>query len=428
MVRSGAVRAPVPELRQRRVQEPSTELWVEADESADATHGGSIRPGFAGAVASYLPPVSRVLAAFAVDVGRPITRGLVEKATGLVFAARAAGHDVVAAFPEDRVTRFYREGDLPEAKSQPPRTRIAEAIAAAHRFLGFWQDVRSALEADRFDVLWLRAHPISRSQRRLLEAARESGGVRVAYDIPTYPFDRERPGTLRRLSRGVSFPLSAVSEFVEVFVTLSEHLHIEGVPTVRVKNGVSVAAQPRIATDHDGPTRLLGLGQWAYYHGLDRLLHAVSADSAAYLLRVAGDGPGVGAYATLANRLGIAVEWLPPVFGAERDALFDWADVGIGGLAIHRKGVYPDQALKHRVYAAAGLPFVCTTADPHWEGVAGVWQVPADESAIDGAELARRVKGFRQNAHRLRAPLREAARRASWREAYRPLFDHFDQA
>ena len=370
--------------------------------------------------------MSRLLAAFAVDLYRSETLGLVEKAKGLVAAARAAGHDVTAMFADGTRARTF-EGGIPGVPdNSDASTNGVGRRAAAFRFFGFWTAVESQLREGNFDALWLRAHPVSTRQQRLLRSAEEAG-VAVYYDIPTYPSTGEAPSLSRRLLSSLTLPLTEIARHIYRFVTVSEHTLIEGRPTVRVRNGVALPSQPRLVQERDGPIRLLGLGQWSTYHGLDRLLHAIAGHPENYRVRIAGGGPAFEGYRKLAARLGVRAEWLPPAFGDHRDGLIAWADGGIGSLAIHRKGVYPDQALKHRVYAAHGLPFLCTTDDPHWAGVHGVWQVSADESAIPSQVLAETLAGFRQNSRDLAMPLRNAAASTSWDRAYAPLFASFNE-
>ncbi|EIM77229.1 hypothetical protein A3SI_06549 [Nitritalea halalkaliphila LW7] len=49
--------------------------------------------------------------------------------------------------------------------------------------------------------------------------------------------------------------------------------------------------------------------------------------------------------------------------GEQLDALYDWATIGIGSLAIGRKGLKYTSELKAREYISRGLPFFWSTID-----------------------------------------------------------------
>lgn len=374
----------------------------------------------------YLHILARVLAVFSLDVERAASYGLIEKARGLTEAAAAAGHEVTVALTKGtHILLFAAERwptfDAP-IQHQSALTRYRGAL---YRLFGFWSALAEHVQRTHYRAVWVRAHPISTPQARLIAAA-VSVGTSVLYDIPTYPFSHERKSIVRQLANAVTRPLASIAPLVERFVTLSSHTTIEGTPTLRVRNGVTVSTTAPRAPARDGPMRVTGLGQWSDYHGLDRLLRVVSRHPAAYELKLAGSGPHVRTSAALAKRLGVQVEWLPPVFGSQRDDLLAWADVAVGVLAIYRKRVFPDQALKHRVYAAAGLPFICTQADPHWLGVPGVLQVPNDDSELDESTFAPTIADFRKNRRTLAQGLRVAAVEASWQRTYTPLFTYLD--
>lgn len=78
-----------------------------------------------------------------------------------------------------------------------------------------------------------------------------------------------------------------------------------------------------------------------------------------------------------------------PKSGAELDAIFENADMGIASLGRHRCGIDRIKTLKNREYAARGIPFVYSEADSDFDAMPYVMKAPADESLLDIAAVVR---------------------------------------
>ena len=362
----------------------------------------------------------RILAVFAIDWSRAETFGLLEKAVGLVNAARRQGFEVDAYFPDGMLLHEYR--------AAPPYVASARGWQAAlFRYSGFWRKLTNLLEHN-YDFVWLRAFPPSRAQARFIRRA-HAQAAQVVVDVPTYPVTQEGQSPLRSLLARLSPSYAELSQHLARVVTLSEDKVLFGRPTIQVANGVD-ALPTADRPPHEGPYRLVGFGQWAHWHGLDRLLHMLAAAPADenYQVRLAGHGPAVAEARQLARELGVTVEWLPPAYGAAREALLSWADVGVGCLAIHRKGVYPDQALKHRQYAAAGLPFIATVADPTWADQPAVWRLSSDEKLPAAGDLGTFCEAARQHRELWTKSLSTQAELLSWDASYAALWAYFRES
>ncbi len=180
-----------------------------------------------------------------------------------------------------------------------------------------------------------------------------------------------------------------------------------------VGNGIDVDSRPirkpPSSPGTEAPVRLLGLGVLHEAHGLDRLLLALSAarqDGSAPIpvevIVTGGESPTRSGIEALVRDLDLktTVHMREEVSGTTMDALFDWAHVGIGVLAPHRKGLDTLSPLKHREYLARGLPFMYAGHDTALMGEEYfALQVPNDESPLRLNSIlawARRVSS-RQN-------------------------------
>ena len=69
------------------------------------------------------------------------------------------------------------------------------------------------------------------------------------------------------------------------------------------------------------------------------------------------------------------------------ESYFDIADLAIGGLAAHRKGVYEGKALKCVEYAARGIPFIYSDINTDFDNCSFIKRVSQDDTPIDVNEL-----------------------------------------
>lgn len=143
--------------------------------------------------------------------------------------------------------------------------------------------------------------------------------------------------------------------------------------TVLSANGIRVADIPVISTPPsqrgEGIT-LIGVAALSDWHGYDLAMRGIAeypgeGDQRLRLL-IVGDGAIRASLEALAERLGIAdrVEFAGVRHGAELDACFERAHIGLGSLALFRKNLDFASSLKSREYVARGLPFVSAGHDP----------------------------------------------------------------
>ena len=167
--------------------------------------------------------------------------------------------------------------------------------------------------------------------------------------------------------------------------------------TVISANGIRVHDIPPVRTSEgergDGIT-LIGVAALADWHGYDLVLRGMAAypgsgDQSLRLL-IVGDGAIRASLGELAERLGVAdrIEFVGVRQGAELDACFERAHIGVGSLALFRKGLAYASSLKSREYVARGLPFVSAGTDPDFDPPPDfVFQAPNTDIPLDTRAL-----------------------------------------
>lgn len=264
-----------------------------------------------------------------------------------------------------------------------------------------YTDITGYIRRERVEFLYIRhdlnANPLLvgwlRSVRRL--------GVRIALEIPTYPYDAEfrEAGRKEKLQLQIDRMFRrAMAREVDRIVTFSDDEEIFGQKTVRISNGIDFDAVPLKTERHDitREVRLLALANIHPWHGFDRVIEGLKNYYAAphdreVKLRIVGDGMPdlIGGYARSIEAYGLDayVEITGPRSGAALDAQFAWCDMGVASLARHRNGIESLKSLKNREYAARGIPFVYSERDSDFDPMPYVLKAPADDSPLDIAAL-----------------------------------------
>jgi glycosyltransferase involved in cell wall biosynthesis len=139
-------------------------------------------------------------------------------------------------------------------------------------------------------------------------------------------------------------------------------------------NGIDVkkytVRQPLL--DKPEEIKILFVGGGFKTHGLHRLLKSIAEyykreDKQAHevILKIAGDSHEMSFNKKLAVQLGIQqhVIFLGHCEGETLNKLFNWADVAVGSLGLHRIGLKHSSTLKAREYFSRGIPFFWSTKD-----------------------------------------------------------------
>ncbi len=117
---------------------------------------------------------------------------------------------------------------------------------------------------------------------------------------------------------------------------------------------------------------LIGVASINYWHGFDRLFHALAEynfqakkDYEVYFTLV-GSGVALQALKEMAIQLEIQtfIEFTGPLYGQELYQKYNSAHLAIGSLALFRKNLQVASELKAREYCAIGIPFLATGKDP----------------------------------------------------------------
>lgn len=307
--------------------------------------------------------------------------GVNKKIEGQIRAFEEAG------FCADRIARygdgiaFFPDGAAPQIM----KTRTLWRIALCR-----W----AARHAGAYDAAYIRFQffcPFVLGMVRAFHGA----GVKTVMEIPTYPYVAElkKQGARAIHKRVIDGCFkTACAGYIDRFAAPLYGKPILGKDCIEIRNGIDVdQVRPRQHRRDGNAIHLLAVAMMAPWHGYDRLIsgiHEYYARGGArdVRLHLVGEGAATPYYTELIRQYGLSdhVIQYGRLFGADLDAMYDMADIGVGSLASTRKEIYRTNTLKVLEYMAKGLPVICE------EGEMGIpagspfrLTIPADESPVD---------------------------------------------
>lgn len=254
----------------------------------------------------------------------------------------------------------------------------------------------------------------------------KKAGVRIAMEIPTYPYDQEYKGLPLPYQRILFFDKcfrKQLAHYVDKIVTFSDHKIIWNRPTIRISNGIdfSQVVLKKKLNDTTKELHLIAVATIHPWHGFDRCITGIAEyykkkQSLKVYLHIIGSAvPEVMAqYKKLTQQQQVQeyIFFHGPLFGESLDTLFDKCDFGIGSLARHRSRIDKIKTLKNREYAARGIPFVYSETDDDFEKMPYILKAPADETPLDIEQIVNFYRSLKLTPAEIRASIEK---KLSWK-------------
>lgn len=323
----------------------------------------------------------KILMLYRVNINDPSNAGIVSKMQ-CQFKALSKGHEVDLVYlTKDAIIKNETKLSVLRHDWYSSKSRKFKTY-----YQTFYKCLSQTLRLNSYDLIYWRFHSCHHSLYKFFNVPIK----KLVIELPSYPYEKEFTTwwqkiqlTLDKLYRNKVF--SKASKIVH----FGPHENIYNVPTIRLTNGIEIPESIKINNyGYSDTIRLIALGKWNYWHGLDRIIKGMANYNGDTKIRLSiiGEGHELSNYKNLVQSLSIgdSVTFYPSLTGKHLTQEIQSAHIGIGSLAHHRKGLYEVSALKHRTYAVYGLPFVFASQDTDFpKELSYYFQVAADNSDIN---------------------------------------------
>lgn len=259
------------------------------------------------------------------------------------------------------------------------------------------------LKNEKYDYVYNRYGMMDTFYFRVLKKLHKNG-AKILIEIPTYPYvgERQKGFAYWLMFKWDALYTSKLNRVVERIVTYSDDKMIFDIPTIYIMNGIDTAEiLPKSSVKTDSSICLLALAYMQPHHGYERLLrglrdyYKIDREKEVQCLLV-GDGPEVAFYKDLVKEYNIQtfVHFMEAKKGAELDAIFEKADIGICSLGAYKKKLFLSSELKSREYFAKGILICAGVVVDSFRNVNSEYylEFPNDDSTINICEIVRFYK------------------------------------
>ena len=303
-----------------------------------------------------------------------------------------------------------------------------------------YSGIKDYIKSHNYDIVYVRsfhnANPFTINLFRCIK----STGAKIAFEIPTYPYDKEYQGFSIRNRIGLKIDKLFRNKLVSIsdaVVTFTDDKTIFGKRTISISNGVDFDAIPlQNKEKHDNKIiNLVGVAEVHYWHGFDRLIEGLGVyyqkehvkDIYFHIIGGIATSEMEGSvhangFSKLIKEFGIEdkVIFHGPLYGEELDRVLNIADFAVGSLGRHRSRIYNMKSLKNREYAARGIPFIYSETDTDFDNKDFILKALADDTPID----INKIVCFLNNFNETSSDIRNSIKNLSWKEQMEKVIDN----
>ena len=259
----------------------------------------------------------------------------------------------------------------------------------------------------------------------LMKTAQQRG-IKVLYEIPTYPYYGEQFRASRKKYRAVA-KIAVDAMFSPLIKKYADHIVIIRSNSkirlhhkmVEINNGVNTEKikSKENYDSKDGVFRMVTVGTLFPYHGYDRVLAGLKdckeeVDGHPVEFHIVGASQTIDELKAQAQKLGLKrVIFHGMKKTDELNEMYEEFDVGLGCLALHRRNADIDTTLKIIEYYCRGVPVVTSGKSPYKDPAVTIC-VPDGEDPVDINRLYCKWKNI--DGKKLRKLSEQAKKEFSW--------------
>lgn len=258
--------------------------------------------------------------------------------------------------------------------------------------------------------------------------------IKILLEVPTYPYDQELlNGNFKLKLRYLidKYYRKSLKKYVNKIITFTDDKEIYGIPTINIFNGVDINNISLIEKKESKKIRFIGVAGLAFWHGFDRFILSIkeyykNISNQEIIFNIVGDGNKdyINKLKNIVkeNKLERYVIFHGFKFGKELDEIYNYSDIAIGSLGVHRVGIQKASVLKVREYCAKGIPFILGYQDDSFEkNLEFYYQVSNDESLLDIEKIIEWYKNLKVTPEEIR---KYAEDNLSWDKQMKKVIDN----
>lgn len=261
-----------------------------------------------------------------------------------------------------------------------------------------FSDCYSDLVKERFDAIYLRFYlPGSGLIKFLQRVKKDCPSTLLLLEYPTLNVltEMKKRDMVSRVNYYLNRnKIAKLNSSVDHIVTLTKDKRLFGKPAIHMPNGIALEGiNPVGVPPFSNKMILIGVtSDCAFYHGFDKVIEGMAeykktGGQTEIFFRIISNplSTHVTQLKDLARELNVQdhVSFEMPKTREELAFEYSKAHLGIGTLALHRIGLMDNYSLKHREYAAFGLPFIMSKGDDHFEASPFVLTVERNDEPLD---------------------------------------------
>jgi glycosyltransferase involved in cell wall biosynthesis len=258
-------------------------------------------------------------------------------------------------------------------------------------------DCLGAITAANYEAIYLRFYIPGKDLIGFLKKIKKAcPNIIILLEYPTLNIKKLfRTSFTRRISYFINHNrIERLNQLSDFFITLTKDKTLFGKPAIFMPNGIALDdIQPVPVPAINDKIVLLGVASdCAFYHGFDKVIKGLSVyvkekKLIKVVFRIVSSplSRNVDYLKNLAKELGVEddVSFELPKSRLELAGEYKAVHIGMGTLALHRVGLMDNYSLKHREYAAFGLPFIMSMGDDQFESSPFVLTVDRDDEPLD---------------------------------------------
>lgn len=276
---------------------------------------------------------------------------------------------------------------------------------ASYEFIGFndtveyYKIILDFVKKLNPDIIYVRKqHLLNMFVMDFYKATREAlPETKMVLEVPTFPYDGELKGTPdEKYIETDTHYREFLCDYFDLSTNFNDFDEVFGIKSLKMLNGIDIDTI-KIKEQGGKPCKRINLAtatSMCYWNGLERLLAGIrdyyaddhSTDGYKVYFHIAGEGPDLGYYKSLAAEYSIGeyVIFYGELNGEALDEFYDSADFGVLALGWYKTNVDFAGGIRMAEFCAKGLPVIYAgQLMPLYGALPHTLEFPNDDSIID---------------------------------------------